>query len=143
MFKTSDKVRFAADTARPYVERALTDDEFRDSLRDAFTAAKEIYDELVPQKSVTSIAGKVATDEDVRESLKRAIADLRNAADRLQEERRETHRFRNLLLVMLGVAIGVFFNPFTGPETRRWVKGRVSGGEFAYNGHAQAETISG
>jgi hypothetical protein len=143
MFKTSDKVRFAADTARPYVERALTDEEFRDSLRDAFVAAKEIYDELVPQKSVTSLAGKVATDEDVRESIKRAVADLRTAAERLQEERRETHRFRNLLLVMLGVGIGVFFNPFTGPETRRWVKGRVSGGEFAYNGHAQAETISG
>jgi hypothetical protein len=143
MFKTTDKVRFAADTARPYVERALTDEEFRESLRSAFTAAKEIYDELVPQKGVTGLAGKMATDEDVRDSLKKAIVELRNAADRLQEERSETHRLRNTLLVMLGVVIGVFFNPFTGPETRRWVKGRVSGGEFAYNGHAQPETITG
>ena len=25
-----------------------------------------------------------------------------------------------------GVAIGVLFNPFTGPITRRWVKGKVA-----------------
>ena len=142
MFKTSDKMRTAADTARPYVERALTDEEFRDSLRGAFVAAKEIYDELVPQRSVSGAAGKVATDEDVQQSLKRAVAELRNAADRLQEEREETHRLRNTMLVLLGVAIGVLFNPFTGPGTRRWVKGRVSGGEFAYNGQSAAETIS-
>ena len=142
MFKTSDKMRTAADTARPYVERALTDEEFRDSLRGAFVAAKEIYDELVPQRSVSGVAGKVATDEEVQQSLKRAVAELRNAADRLQEEREETHRLRNTMLVLLGVAIGVLFNPFTGPGTRRWVKGRVSGGEFAYNGQSAAETIS-
>jgi hypothetical protein len=136
VFKTTDKVRTAADTARPYVERAISDEEFRESLRAAFVAAKEIYDELIPAKGVTGLAGKVAKDDDVQQSLKRAVAELRHAADRLQEERRETHRMRNTLFVLFGVMIGIFFNPFTGPETRRWVKGRVSGGEFAYNGHA-------
>jgi len=142
MFKTNDKMRTAADTARPYFERALTDEEFRDSLRGAFVAAKEIYDELVPQRSVAGVAGKVATDEDVQQNLKRAVSELRNAADRLQDEREETHRLRTTMLVLLGVAIGVLFNPYTGPETRRWVKGRVSGGEFAYNGHSATETVS-
>jgi len=142
MIKRSDKVRTAADAARPYFERALTDEEFRDSLRSAFIAAKQIYDELVPQKSVSGLAGKVATDEDVQQSLRRAVAELRNAADRLQDERAETHRLRNTMLVLLGVAIGALFNPFTGPGTRRWVKGRVSGGDFAYNGHSATETIS-
>lgn len=138
----SDKVRTAADSARPYFERALTDEEFRESLRSAFMAAKEIYDELVPAKGVTSIAGKVALDDDVHDSLKRAVAELRNAADRLQEERQETHRLRNTVFILLGVAIGVLFNPFTGPETRRWMKGRVSGGEFAYNGHSSEAPIN-
>ena len=142
MSKTSDKVRTAADSARPYFERALTDEEFRESLRSAFVAAKQIYDELIPQKSVSGLAGKVATDEDVQLSLKRAVLELRNAADRLQEEQRETHRLRTTMLVLFGVVIGVLFNPFTGPETRRWVKGRVSGGEFAYNGHSTTETIT-
>jgi len=136
----NDKVRTAADSARPYLERALTDEEFRESLRMAFLAAKEIYDGLVPAKGVTSIAGKMALDDDVHESLKRAVAELRNAADRLQEQ--ETHRLRTSVLLLLGVAIGVLFNPFTGPETRRWVKGRVSGGEFAYNGQTTESPIN-
>jgi hypothetical protein len=142
MRKSSDKVRSAAETARPYVERAITDDEFRDSLRAAFVAAKEIYEELVPAKGVSGLATKVAKDEDVQESLKRAVVELRNAADRMQDADKDSHGFRNVFLILIGVAIGIFFNPFTGPETRRWVKGRVSGGEFSYNGQEEAETVT-
>jgi len=143
MRKSTAKVRVAAETARPYVERAITDEEFRESLRAAFVAAKEIYDELMPSKGVSGLA-KVAKDEDVQESLKRAVAELRHAADRIQEAEKpaESHGARNLFLILIGVAIGIFFNPFTGPETRRWVKGRVSGGEFSYNGQEQAETVT-
>jgi hypothetical protein len=142
MRKSSDKVRTAAETARPYVERAITDDEFRESLRAAFVAAKQIYDELMPAKGVSGLATKVAKDEDVQESLKRAVVELRNAADRIQDAEQEGHGFRNVFLILIGVAIGIFFNPFTGPETRRWVKGRVSGGEFSYNGQEEAETVT-
>ena len=124
MSKSTSKVRDAAETARPYVEKAITDEEFRESLRAAFVAAKEIYDELIPQKGVTGLATKVAKDEDVQDSLMRAVAELRNAADRIQEDK-DSHGFRNVFLILIGVAIGIFFNPFTGPETRRWVKGRV------------------
>jgi hypothetical protein len=143
MNKSQSKVRDAAESARPYVERAISDEEFRESLRAAFIAAKQIYDELVPQKGVTGLATKVAKDEDIQDSLKRAVVELRHAADRMQEaDKSESHGFRNVLLILIGVAIGIFFNPFTGPETRRWVKGRVSGGEFSYNGQEQAETVT-
>jgi hypothetical protein len=143
MRTSSDKVRTAAESARPYVERALTDDEFRDSLRSAFVAAKQVYEELVPPRGVTELAGKVARDEEIQQSVKRAIVELRHAADRLQEERegRGSHTMRNVLLILLGVAIGIFFNPFTGADTRRWVKGRVAGGEFSYDGHEAAQEI--
>jgi hypothetical protein len=143
MIKSTDKVRVAAGTARPYVERALTDDEFRESLRSAFFSAKQIYDEIVPPKGVAGLASKVATDEEIRESLKRALAELRHAAERLQqEEERRSHAGRNLALVLLGVGIGIFFNPFTGPKARAWVKGQVSGGEFSYNGHDATEAVT-
>ena len=143
MSKSTNKVRDAAESARPYVERAISDDEFRESLRGAFIAAKEIYDELMPQKGVTGLASKVAKDDDIQDSLKRAVVELRNAADRIQDaEKPASHGFRNVFLILIGVAIGIFFNPFTGPETRRWVKGRVSGGEFSYNGREQAETVT-
>ena len=142
MSKSTSKVRDAAESARPYVERAISDEEFRESLRAAFIAAKEIYDELMPQKGVTGLASKVAKDDDIQDSLMRAVSELRNAADRIQEADKASHGFRNVFLILIGVAIGIFFNPFTGPETRRWVKGRVSGGEFSYNGQEQAETVT-
>lgn len=146
MVKSTEKVRVAAGTARPYVERALTDEEFRESLRSAFSAAKQIYDELMPPKGVSGLATRVAADEEIRESLKRAVGDLKHAADRLaeREEERvaERHTFRNLTLVLIGVVIGIFFNPFTGPKSRSWVKGHVSGGEFSYNGHDETETVT-
>jgi hypothetical protein len=141
MAKSTAKVRTAAEQARPYVERAITDEEFRESLRSAFVAAKQIYDELMPPKGVTGLAAKVAKDEELHESVMRAVTELRNAADRIQEGDKQSHGFRNVFLILIGVAIGIFFNPFTGPETRRWVKGRVSGGEFSYNGQEQVETV--
>lgn len=144
MIKSTEKVRMAAGTAKPYFERALTDEEFRDSLRSAFVAAKQIYDEMVPPKGVSGLAAKVATDEEIRESLKRALTELRHAAERLQEheEERRSHAFRNVALVLVGVGIGIFFNPFTGPKAREWVKGHVSGGEFSYDGHDATETVT-
>jgi hypothetical protein len=148
MRKSTEKVRAAAeqakpyvDQARPYVERALTDEQFRESLRAAFLAAKDIYDEVVPQRGVSGLASKVS-DDDVQQSLRRAVAELRHAADRLHEEERQSHNLRNAMLIMFGVVIGIFFNPFTGPGTRRWVKGHVSGGEFSYNGHDTTETVT-
>jgi hypothetical protein len=148
MVKSTEKVRVAAGTARPYVERALTDEEFRNSLRSAFLSAKEIYEGLVPPKGVSGLATRVAADEEIRDSLKRAVGDLMHAAERLQaredehELERTGHTFRNVLLILTGVVIGIFFNPFTGPKSRSWVKGQVSGGEFSYNGHDATETVT-
>jgi hypothetical protein len=36
-------------------------------------------------------------------------------------------------LLVGGIAIGVFFNPFTGPTARRWVKGQVGGSTDGYS----------
>jgi hypothetical protein len=143
MARTTDRVRNAAGSAKPYVERALTDEEFRESLRAAFAAAKQIYDELMPPKGVSGIASRVAQDDDIQQSVRRAVAELRHAADRLQEgQERDSHGTRNVLLLLIGIAIGIFFNPFTGPEARSWVKRRVSGGEFSYDGRT-TETVTG
>jgi hypothetical protein len=124
---TTDRVKYAAVTAKPYLGRALTDDEFRDNLRAAFAAARAIYEELGGQRGLVSAASQAATNEDVHANLRRAITELRQAADRLQREERQarSHRFRATALIFGGVLIGIFFNPFTGPKTRRWVTGKV------------------
>lgn len=141
MASTTLKVRTAAGTARPYLERAITDEEFRENLRAAFAAAKQIYDELVAPKGVSAVATRVATDEEIQKHLRKALGEMQHAAHLMAEEKRESHALRNGLLVLVGIVIGIFFNPFTGPETRRWVKTRVSGGEFSYDGRT-SETVT-
>jgi hypothetical protein len=128
MAATTDRVKYAATTAKPYLGRALTDEEFRDNLRAAFAAARAIYEELGGRQGIASAASQVATSEDVHANLRRAIGELRQAADRLQQEERKarSHAFRNAALLFGGVAIGLFFNPLTGRATRRWVAGKAS-----------------
>lgn len=133
MPKTKEKIAFAAGTAKPYVDRALRDEEFRENLRSAFSAARDVYTELAPPRGVTGVAARVATDEEIRQNLRKAVTDLRSAAERLQEQKK-SHTTRNLLLLFAGILIGIFFNPYTGPETRRWTRDRISGSsdEFAF-----------
>jgi hypothetical protein len=85
-------------------------------------------------RGVTAVASKVATDEDIQKQLRSAIEDLRSAADRIQGK--EQHKGRNSTLLLAGIALGILFNPMTGPETRRWIKDKIFGEdeEFGYGG---------
>ncbi len=133
MHKTKDRVAGAAGTAKPYVERALHDEELRDHVKQAYSAAREIYDELIGPRGVTGIAHRVAGDSDIQDNLRTAIAELRQAANRIQGQR-ESHGGRNLLL-LVGVIVGLLYNPVTGPETRRWLKDKLGGSdEFGFEG---------
>lgn len=131
MPKTKDRVAGMAENARPYVERAIRDEELRDHVKQAYAAARDIYDELVGPRGVTELATRVAKDEEVQNNLRTAIAELRQAANRFQG-RKEHHGGRNFLL-FLGVVVGLFYNPVTGPSLRRWAKNRLFGGdEFGF-----------
>jgi len=132
MANTRDRVS----DVKPYVERAIKDEEFRDNLKNAFVAARGVYDELMGPRGVSGKAVRVASDKDLRDNLRSAIDDLRNAADRIQKG--PSHKGRNLLLVS-GIAIGIFlFNPMTGADARRWLKESVFGeeDEFGYQGNS-------
>jgi hypothetical protein len=127
MVKAKDKVYDAAGNVKPYVERAMNDDQLRDDVMSAFVTAKELYNELVGGRSAVTLATRVATDEDVRDKLKNAVDDLRSAADRLQGKK--DHGGRNATLLVAGIALGILFNPVTGPETRKWLKEAIGGGD--------------
>ena len=45
---------------KPYVERAIKDEEFRDNLKSAFVAARDVYDELMGPRGVSGKAVRVA-----------------------------------------------------------------------------------
>ena len=130
--KTKDRVFDMAGSAKPYVDRALRDDELRDHVKQAYSAARAIYDELIAPRGVTGLAVKVAGDDEIQANMRRAIQELRQAADRLQG--REPQRRRGATLLFAGIAIGLLFNPITGPETRRWLKEKLlgGGGDFGY-----------
>jgi gas vesicle protein len=127
MSKTRDKVYDAAGNVKPYVDRAMSDEKLREDVMSAFATAKELYNELIGGRGPVTLATRVATDDDVRDKLKDAVEDLRSAAERLQGKRE--HHGRNTTLLVAGIALGLLFNPITGPETRRWVKEMIGGGD--------------
>jgi len=134
MAKTRDKVSDAADNVKPFVDRALHDEELRESVRNAYESARTIYNELIGKRGVTGVATRIATDKDIQDELRSTITELRRAADRVQG--REEHKSRNSTLLFVGITLGVLFNPITGPATRKWLSDRLFGGgdDFTYQG---------
>jgi gas vesicle protein len=124
--KAKSKVQDAAENIKPYVERAMADEKLRDDVMRAFGSAREIYQDLMGEKSAVTLASRVATDDDIRDKLRDAIEDLRNASERLQGKKE--HSGRNATLLVAGIALGLLFNPITGPETRRFIKDMLGSG---------------
>lgn len=134
MPKTKEKLYDAADTARPYVDRALHDDALHDNLKEAFNAARDVYAELLGGRSVTSTAVRAATDKEIQENLRKAVDELRGAANRIQGK--EDHSGRNTMLLLAGITAGILFNPMTGPQTRQWLMEKITGessDDFSYS----------
>jgi hypothetical protein len=138
MAATKDRIS----DVKPYVERALKDEELRENLIAAYAAAKEVYSELLGGRGVTGIATRVASDKDIQDNLRTAIEELRSAADRVQGK--EDHGGRNTMLLLAGITLGILFNPITGPATRQWVKDKVLGpsDDFTYAGGNGSSTTA-
>ena len=136
MAKTKEKVSDAASNAKPYLDRALHDEELRANVRNAYTSARSIYEELIGKRGVSGVATRVATDKDIQEELRSTIAELRKAADRVQGKKAEHKGRSGGFLLLVGIALGLLFNPVTGPQTRKWLSDRLFGGrdDFTYEG---------
>jgi len=137
MAKTKDKVNDAVESARPYVERLARDEDLHDNVKRAYESARRIYDELLGDRGTTGMAFKVARDKDLQSELKKAVDELREAGKRVQGK--ESHSSRNATLLLAGIALGVLFNPATGPETRKWLKDRLFGPEQPFESYQSNE----
>jgi hypothetical protein len=144
MTYTKEKVADAAASARPYVERALRDQELRENIRNAYTSARAVYAELSSRRRISDAATKLASDEDVQGELRNAIEELRNAAARVQGVRRGSpepvRAARNGTILLLGIALGILLNPITGPAVRRALARKLfgTGDSFVYQGNGSA-----
>ena len=131
MTKAKEKVADTVGTVRPYVERAVTDAELRENVKAAYQAAREVYDELIGNRTMTTVATRVATDTEIQDKLRGAVDELRSAADRVQGKK--DHSGRNAALLIAGITLGILFNPLTGPAARKWLADLVFGkDEFTY-----------
>ena len=65
MAKTTAKDRVS--DVKPYVKRAIQDQELRDNLRSAFVTARGVYDELMDRHGVSGVATKVASDKEIQD----------------------------------------------------------------------------
>jgi hypothetical protein len=121
---------------RPYVDRALHDEELRGNLKEAYSAAREVYNELLGNRGAVGVAQRVATDKDIQDNLRHAVMELRTASDRVQGK--EDHSTRNRMLLLAGITAGILFNPVTGPATRKWLMDVITGADDDYDYAATA-----
>ena len=133
MAKTKMNVAPAVETLKPYLDRVLNDKDVRDDLNEALSSAKRVYDPLarnVRKKGAVKSASFIATDAKVHENLSKALEDFGKAAGSLkgQTKKKKGHKKRNTVL-LAGVAAGALYNPWSGPQTRTWLKGNIAGGD--------------
>jgi hypothetical protein len=131
------KVFDSAEQVKPYVQRALQDEEVRAHLLNALGAARAAASKFSDKsdRGYVAAATRVAVEPDILNNLRQATTELRSAVERIQRPASErSHSGRNFFLLVTGIVLGVLYNPITGPETRKWVSESLFGGgdDFTY-----------
>jgi len=141
MVNTKDKVTGAASSARPYVERALRDQELRDNIRNAYASARAVYEELSSRRRMSDAASQLAVDKDIHDEIRSAIDELRNASRRVKDVKNgapePARAAKQSVILMFGILVGLLLNPITGPALRRAIGRKLfgSGNGFVYQGN--------
>ena len=89
MAKKAAKMVDTLELVKPYLERALRDEEFRKDLKDALGAARELYGPLTKQNGVSGSAKALATDKKAQEQMRRIMTQQRN-----------TNQAKNVILIV-------------------------------------------
>jgi len=100
--KARDAVGAAGDN--PYLRRLMEDEELRESVRNAFDAAKDAYERLSRNGSVIDTA---IDDKKVHKDLKQTAENLRDASNRLRGKEKKRHWGRIIIIGLAGAALAL------------------------------------
>jgi len=120
----AEKAREAARSAgsNPYVRRLIEDQELRNSVREAFEAARHAYQRVSngkgPVKALTEY-------KKVHRDLRTAAESLREASDHLRGKRRRRPLGRLLVIALLGAGLALVLSE----DLRKAVLDRLFGAE--------------
>jgi hypothetical protein len=121
----ADKARQAAQSAgsNPYVRRLIEDEDLRNSVKEAFDAARHAYQRMSNGKGPVRA---VTEDKKVQRDLRTAAESLRDASERLRGKRQKRHRLGKLIVVALAGAVLALV---LSEELRKSVLDRLFGAE--------------
>ena len=125
--KSSERLDSAVDNLRPYVERALKDEDFREHVREALTTARGIYGDLAKESGIGGSARRLATDKDLQDNLRRTLEELSDAADRAKGKKGGAKKKGHKKMLVAGILVGALYNPWTGTQTRQWILEKIAG----------------
>lgn len=137
--QTADKAAdlYASARQNPYVQRLIEDDELRDSLRDAFEAAKGAYGRATGNGKGTVKA--VTSDKKVQKDLREATDNLRDAVERLREPKKKKRRLgRLVLLALVGAAVALILSE----DARKTILDALFGAEEEFE-YSSTTSING
>jgi hypothetical protein len=127
------------ETARenPYVNRLIEDEELRDSLKEAFEAAKGAYGRATGNGKGAVKA--VASDKKVQKDLRKAAENLQEASERLRApKKRKSKLGRLVLLALAGAALALIFSE----DARKTVLDALFGAEEEFE-YTSTTSING
>ncbi len=126
-------------TARenPYVQRLVEDEELRDSLKNAFEAARGAYGRATSNGSAVKA---VTGDKKVQRDLRTAAENLRNASDHLRapKKRKKSRLGRIVLLALAGAVVALILSE----DARKTVLDALFGAEEEFE-YTSTTSING
>jgi hypothetical protein len=137
---TADRAADAYSAARenPYVRRLIEDEDLRDSIRDAFEAARGAY--VRATGNGKGAVKAVTSDKKVQKDLRSAAESLREASEQLRapRKRKKSRLGRLILLGLVGAAIALVLSE----DARKTVLDALFGAEEEFE-YTSTTSING
>ncbi len=119
------KAESAAETARPYVQRLIEDEELRDNLREAYEAGRNAYSRASGAKRPVDMLD----DKKLQKELRNASESMRAASEALRHPEKRSRGGLGLGKVVLLLIVGAILALALSEDLRKAVLDQLFGAE--------------